>query len=615
MPLHDSATLRREADAYIAGRVGESTDDEAPPPIPTPELSPAALYGVVGDIVRAIEPHTEAAPAGILMTLLTGLGCLIGRGPHQMIDGARHGTNLFTLLVGPSSDGRKGTCVARARAVLRAVDDDFTRSNIATGLSSGQGVIYHVRDAAEAPPPAADGKPPKPADPGVTDKRLLVIEDEMASALRPMRGQENTLSQVLRSAWDGTLLRTLTRANPMKATDPHIAIVGQITPAELRISLGDVEFENGFLNRFLFCYVERVRLLPHGGHPPAARLDPLITKLEYAVGAARRVGEMTFDRAARSQWESVYPVLTTGHAGKVGAATRRGAAQVRRIAMLYTLLDGAHDIGTAHLDAALALWDYSVASARYVFGAASFSALAERFDGALDDAGLDGLDMTALRTASGSNAIPTSKMREALDELRAAGRARVTFDRSGGRRPREVWRHIRHALAEKNTTLSTVGEIGRIGNYEESGIPETGHSPNSPIPPASRSASYSPVAPDKAYSPNPPNLPTDVKTPDEQVAELVGRGISQKSADAIVAKRMARSEAQNGNGLPAAARTPTSYDDMSEEEELAAEEAALRAEGFSPRTVEIQAARNVKQRRAARRAAARTNGNGLSGAA
>ena len=45
-----------------------------------PELAPEALYGLPGDVVRTVEPHTEAAPVAVLANMLCAFGNAIGRG-------------------------------------------------------------------------------------------------------------------------------------------------------------------------------------------------------------------------------------------------------------------------------------------------------------------------------------------------------------------------------------------------------------------------------------------------------------------------------------------------------------------------------------------------------
>jgi hypothetical protein len=54
--------------------------------------------------------------------------------------------------------------------------------------------------------------------------------------------------------------------------------------------------------------------------------------------------------------------------GLLGAITGRAEAQTVRLALLYALLDQAPTIAQIHLEAALALWTFCEASARYVFG-------------------------------------------------------------------------------------------------------------------------------------------------------------------------------------------------------------------------------------------------------
>ena len=63
-------------------------------------------------------------------------------------------------------------------------------SRLTTGLSSGEGLIWAVRD-------------PKDQHRGATDRRLLGVEPEFASVLKSTGRGLSTLSPTLRSAWDG----------------------------------------------------------------------------------------------------------------------------------------------------------------------------------------------------------------------------------------------------------------------------------------------------------------------------------------------------------------------------------------------------------------------------
>ena len=123
----------------------------------------------------------------------------------------------------------KGTSVAGAVRVLAAADPFFATSHTASGLSSGEGLIERVRDA------AGDPGDDKTFVLGVDDKRLAIIESEFAAVLSRARREGNVLGQVLRQAWDGGRLQTMTRkTSALVATDPHIVVIGHITPTELR---------------------------------------------------------------------------------------------------------------------------------------------------------------------------------------------------------------------------------------------------------------------------------------------------------------------------------------------------------------------------------------------
>lgn len=437
-------------------------DDDATPLILAPRLAPSALHGVLGEYVRAIEPHTEAHPAGILASLLVATSVLIGRGPYQQLDNRRHAGNLFALIVGPSADGRKGTAVSAAQALLALTDKEFSRANIANGLASGQGLLYRLRDARLGGATIGGATRGVAAlDPGVLDKRLLAIEEEFGQQFRLMSGRENTLSTTLRTAWDGGTLQSLTRGEPLMVTDPHVGLIAQITAEELDAVAGPVEYTSGFLNRFLFVYVKRTKMLPFASALPMSELDAFAERLRNVVENARRVGEVLLGTAARAKWEIAYASLTMGASGRLGNVTRRGAPIVRRLAMQYALLDGSHTIEPIHLDAALAIWNYSVDSARYLYRRSpGLTGLAARLLTALRAAGLAGLDKTGLWKAGGSHNRKSTEINNALEELRTAGLADVTELTATGGRPRQVWHGSEFMLGQPRE----YGKNGGDGN-------------------------------------------------------------------------------------------------------------------------------------------------------
>lgn len=448
------------ATSFKDARGVDDDEGEAWSPVIIPPVMPrGAYYGVVGDWVNLIEPHTEASPPTLYIAALVMLGSLIGRSPYVILDGARHGVNLFLLLVGPTSTGRKGTTVGRVRSLLRAIDPDFATRNVIAGLSSGQGLIYHLRDAREA-----SGNE-KRADAGVGDKRALVIEAEFSAALRQMSREGNTLSAILREGWDGYTLRTLTKADPLTATDPHLSVVAQVTPEELRRTMGEVESFNGFANRFLFAWSERSRLLPFGSEPNEADSARIVATISRAVTNARAISKVGLSTAGRDWYADRYEDLTTGKPGRMGAATQRAAAQVRRLGTLFAVLDRSHAVDATHLDAALAVWNYAAESAAWVLGGLSLSPKAEKLVSLLLDAGSEGMSRSAIRRdVFGSNNIKSEAITVVLQEVRDAGIARASSDTSGEGRPVERWTHIRH-LNPVGRDVGNKGDMGEMGAH------------------------------------------------------------------------------------------------------------------------------------------------------
>src|SRR5437660_758731 len=290
---------------------------------PWPELAPEALYGLAGDFVRTVEPHTEADSVALLVQFLTLFGATLGPRPHLILGGPRHQLNEYVALVGATSKGRKGTSWAPVEAVFRAAFDRFGECVIHGGLSSGEGLIWEVRDPVEQTVKGKDGSlRVEVIDPGVQDKRRLVLLHELAQTLRAQTREGSTLSAIERMAWDGVPLRTVTkngagrRAGGDKATGAHISLVGHITEAELRRSLTDTDAANAFANRFVWVLVRQSKKLPRGGG--AIDFGRIPKQLRDVVLFVGDVDEVGMGEDAWAIWDDVYGPLSEGKPGLFG---------------------------------------------------------------------------------------------------------------------------------------------------------------------------------------------------------------------------------------------------------------------------------------------------------
>ena len=322
-----------------------------------PSIDERAFHGPAGEFVRATQPHSEAHVMALLAQFLVAFGTACGRGAHYQVEADRHYPNEFCVLVGPTARGRKGSSWGHVRRLLAEADPSFAERCLGSGLSSGEGLIAQVRD------PLDDEDADAPAE-----KRRIVIEPEFAQVLKVLPREGNTLSVIVRQAWDGEPLQTIVRNNPLRATQAHIGIVGHITRDELLRYLTATELANGFANRFLLIGVERSKLLPFGSAIDGQQLAEIRDAVRRALRFASQHRPLAFDQAARERWIEIYSQLSAGQPGLAGAATARAEAHTVRLALIYALLDCSERICSEHLEAALAVWCYSAASARWVFG-------------------------------------------------------------------------------------------------------------------------------------------------------------------------------------------------------------------------------------------------------
>jgi hypothetical protein len=182
--------------------------------------------------------------------------------------------------------------------------------------------------------------------------------------------------------------------------------------------------------------VKRSKTLPFGGRWSKVDVAPLVRQLTSALEFANNADEIIWGESGAAIWETVYEELSEGEPGMVGAAIGRAEAQTLRVATLYTVMDQSQTIEREHIMAALALWEYAEASARYIFGTATGDPIIDRIMEALRE-NPEGLTRNEIRKLfSGHKSSKTIDL--ALKKLQDMNLVRVMKESTGGR-PVEKW--------------------------------------------------------------------------------------------------------------------------------------------------------------------------------
>ncbi len=406
-----------------------------------PIMKSPAMHGIVGEITRLAITDSEADPVSIMSGTIATAAAHFGRGQFTRIGDTATHSRHFNVVVGNSSRGRKGTADAqvhrffeRAEAIMmQASSKPFPGGalQISYGpLSSGEGLIFAVRD----------GDDKEDGDPGVIDKRLLVLEQELGAALRALQRNGNILSPIIRRAFDGGTLAPLTKRDRIVATNPHICISAAITMRELDELLTVNDIWNGFGNRFQWFVVRRAKIVPFPKPMPNDKVDEIARKLARVITLAHKRGaktggnEIVMSNSAQDHWGHIYPELTQDHPGILGAVTSRQETHAWRLALTYAQLDGAARIEISHLEAALAFNRYAFDSAAYLFGGAELDPIAQTI--------LEGLErgpktQSEIRDLFGRHQT-AARLNQVLSGLQERGRITLTEEKTPGR-TRKIW--------------------------------------------------------------------------------------------------------------------------------------------------------------------------------
>jgi superfamily II DNA or RNA helicase len=411
------------------GEVIEDADDWPAP------MADAAFYGTLGAFVKMVAVETEADPAAVLIMTMSAISAVLD--PHTFIKAgdAHHPIRINAVLVGPTASGRKGTAGKIAEAVVRQADDGFI-GRIVEGLSSGEGLLWAIRDEITKRDPRSGAE--IVTDAGVADKRLWVQETEFATTLRVLQRDGNSLSPIIRRAWDiaaDGVLRSLTKNSPARATGAHIAVAGHVTRHELLQTIERTDLVNGFANRFLWAAAKRAHVLPFGEEVNRDLVNQFAEVVRDAHDWTREGHRMRWAPDARELWAAAYPTLGSDKDDLFSAVTARAAPQILRMTELYAALEGDDMMRGAHLIAAMAVWGYCERTCRWIWGDSLGDPLADEILAALRRSGpMTRNDIYELFKRHERRA----RIEQALGRLLMTGLATCTKESTGGRAA-EIW--------------------------------------------------------------------------------------------------------------------------------------------------------------------------------
>ncbi len=359
-----------------------------------PRLLPDAKVGLPWEVVERLSPYTEADEAGLLFSFLTCLGNACGPYPAIEMGNAPHPARLFTWLVGPSTDARKGTAIGIVRRLFKIVDPEWHQYRISRGIKNTPAFVNRIAD--DQPTPETHTSHEIPAR---NDHRLLVAEAEGTRLIATIAKYPDLGVQIC-GAYDGEVLDNDIKSAPQSVDGHMVSILAGITDAEMTAGIR-VLTKTGLGNRNLYVWSQGTRPIGRGGNVPHKLLENLAPLVREAVDATSRaaggpISERLFRYAGleppREEWlewpddawdfwdnhlyvgsdvesegdvHHVQGVMRYRPGGMAGEVTKRYAPQTARLAMAY-LRAGAQPL--VALKAGWACQKYAEASAERIFG-------------------------------------------------------------------------------------------------------------------------------------------------------------------------------------------------------------------------------------------------------
>jgi hypothetical protein len=393
-----------------------------------------AFHGPAGVITESICANSSVKPEAVLAQLLVVTGIMLGRGLY-FPQGSKHRCNLYTVIGGRANSG-KGESLGYVKAFTQELRSSFM-SRFRNGFKSGEILIDAVGD--EVWGKDEDGQPIQTED--NQPKELIIDEEEFAAFLIAGRRQGNVIGSDIRKLWDSPdVYETQSRVKPRTTTGAHIGLVGNVTPDELQRTIGS-DARNGLASRILWIAAQRTYSMPLPRYIDWRGTPELQSYKDVIDAMSGKSIKYGYTDQGRDYWcNVVFKKLEADCAtrgGMLGDILARGIPTVLRLSMIYAALDKSKLVDVVHLKAAHALWDYSVASACWIFGDNVGNWWADAIIQALRREGNRGMTRTQIAEDVFNKRVTKSQLNSAFATLLQFGQA--NFTKTG---KTETWRAL-----------------------------------------------------------------------------------------------------------------------------------------------------------------------------
>lgn len=360
-----SAVINLHDPKYSKTEDYSQVDDTNTLPAAVPVADAGCFYGIAGEFAKAACAKSEADPIAVLIHELVWIGAYFGNKAVLRLGEVEAPPRLNAVTVSISGGG-KGTAASPVRKLMHnyvnpllVSMDDLPIQYKDGPMSTGEGLAWAVRD----PSDTLNKDTGEPIDPGITDKRLMVLEEEFVAVLQAAKREGNTISAAIRRYWDNGSFSPMTKGNRTTSTDAHVCFVGHITYKELVKTLQETEYTNGFANRILWFCIRKPKIVEVPESIPQERMTAYAADFAQAIRFAQKTNNLGLSDESLILWKTVAKPLATQET----EFAERARVQVLRLACIFALLDCTDIVSPAHLTAALHIWDYCTASVAYIF--------------------------------------------------------------------------------------------------------------------------------------------------------------------------------------------------------------------------------------------------------